>query len=88
MEKNDLDALRAAIRGVKNTCASLQGAEGAVDNLATAGSDRPPTELIHAATAHAIAAAAFSGLLHRLFTPGGIAPTSMELTDSSGESGN
>lgn len=88
MEKNDLEALRAAFRGVKKSCAALQGLEQAVDGLGAATADAPPTDLIHAATAHAIAAAAFSGLLHKLFTPGGVPPASMELTDSSGESGS
>jgi hypothetical protein len=88
MDKNDLEALRAAFRGVKSTYASLQGREPMVEGLASAAADAPPTELIHAATAHAIAAAALSGLLHRLYTPGGVAPTSMELTDSAGESGS
>ncbi len=88
MEKNDLDAVAAAFRGLKKTCASVQGFEAAFDGLASASPDAPPKELIHAATAHAIAAAAFSGLLHKLFTPGGVAPTTTELTDSSGESGS
>jgi hypothetical protein len=58
--------------------------ESALENLSP---ESPPSELIRAATAHAIAAGAFSGLLHRLFTPGGAAPaaTDIQLTDSSGE---
>ncbi len=85
---NDLAALRAAFRGVKKACVSLQEMEAALEAVASATPEAPPTALMHAATAHAIAGAAFSGLLHRLFTPGGVAPTTLELTDSSGESGN
>jgi len=87
MDTNDLEALKAAFRGVKNTAAKLQQLDAAVDGAASASMDEPPADLMRAATAHAIAAAAFSGLLHRLFTPGGVAPKETELTDSSGESG-
>lgn len=84
MDKNDLEALKAAFRGVTESAAKLQQMQAAVD-AASAG--QPPSDLIRAATAHAIAAAAFSGLLHRLFTPGGVAPKSeLQLTDSAGES--
>jgi predicted nucleotidyltransferase len=85
VDKNDFEALKAAFRGVQATGARLQQLEAAVDQ-ASAGAEQPPADLMRAATAHAIAAAAFSGLLHRLFTPGGVAPKTMELTDSSGES--
>lgn len=87
--KNDFDALRAAYAGLNTTCSRVQGMEEAVASLESlVGSDMPqaPADLIRAATAHAIAAAAFSGLLHRLFTKEGVAPTTMELTDSAGES--
>jgi hypothetical protein len=85
MNPNDLDALKASFRGVRTTAAKLQHLEPALES---ASLDRPPAELIRAATAHAIAAAAFSGLLHRLFTPGGAPPVGqrLELTDSAGES--
>lgn len=84
MEKNDLEALKAAFRGVTETAARLQQLQPAVDSVSP---EQPPVELIRAATAHAIAAAAFSGLLHRLFTPGGVPPKSEpQLTDSAGES--
>jgi urease accessory protein UreF len=87
VDKNDLEALRAAFRGVKTTAAKLGQMDAAVEQAASATAEQPPSDLMRAATAHAIAAAAFSGLLHRLFTSGGVAPKTMELTDSSGESG-
>jgi hypothetical protein len=87
VDNNDLEALRAAYRGVTKTAARLQQMEAALEAASAASVDQPPADLLRAATAHAIAAAAFSGLLHRLFTPGGVPPTKMELTDSSGESG-
>ena len=97
--KNDLEALEAAFAGLRTTSARLMEMQAALHALgplapderspegeAGAGGPEPPAELIRAATAHAIAAAAFSGLLHRLFTPGGAAPTAPpELTDSAGE---
>jgi hypothetical protein len=90
--KNDLDALRAAFAGLRTTSVRLTEMQAAIDALGVSGpgdSDagpEPPAELIRAATAHAIAAAAFSGLLHRLFTPGGAVPMgAAELTDSAGE---
>ena len=89
MTNNDFEALRAAYAGLRATCARVQGLGEAVEALkgqVDADSPEPPADLIRAATAHAIAAGAFSGLLHRLFTEGGVAPTSMELTDSAGES--
>jgi hypothetical protein len=85
VEKNDLEALKAAFRGVTTTAARLQGLKAPVDAAEQATLDKPPAELIRAATAHALAAAAFAGLLHRLFTPGGVAPGSLDLTDSSNE---
>jgi hypothetical protein len=87
--KNDFDALKAAYAGLSTTCSRVRGLEEAVTSLESqveADTPEPPADLIRAATAHAIAAAAFSGLLHRLFTEGGVAPTTMELTDSAGES--
>lgn len=93
--KNDLEALKAAYAGLRTTSARLLQMEPAIHALEgalTAGASpdggiEPSADLIRAATAHAIAAAAFSGLLHRLFTQGGVAPTSpAELTDSAGES--
>lgn len=88
MERNDFDALRAAFAGVRSTGSKLQGMESAIASLADASAENPPGDLIRAATAHALAAAAFSGLLHRLFAPGGAPPGSgnIELTDSAGES--
>jgi predicted nucleotidyltransferase len=86
VDKNDLEALRASFRGVKSTAARLVQMDAAVEQAEHASVEQPPAELMRAATAHAIAAAAFSGLLHRLFTPGGVAPKTTELTDSSGES--
>ena len=86
VDTNDVDALKAAFRGVKSTASQLGQMDIAVEQAFHATLDQPPADLIRAATAHAIAAAAFSGLLHRLFTPGGVAPKTMELTDSSGES--
>ena len=84
MDRNDLEALRAAFRGVTETAAKLEQMQSALDAMSP---EQPPADLIRAATAHAIAAAAFSGLLHRLFTPGGIPPKSeLQLTDSAGES--
>jgi hypothetical protein len=85
MNENDREALKASFRGVRSTAARLQQLES---TLESASLDSPPTELIRAATAHAIAAGAFSGLLHRLFTPGGAPPAGerVELTDSAGES--
>lgn len=85
VDKNDLEALRAAFRGLKSTAARLEQMDAAVEAAGEASVEQPPSELMRAATAHAIAAAAFSGLLHRLFTPGGVAPKTMQLTDSSGE---
>ena len=87
--KNDFDALGAAYAGLNTTCSRVQGMGATVASLESlVGSETPeaPADLIRAATAHAIAAAAFSGLLHRLFTKEGVAPTTMELTDSAGES--
>jgi hypothetical protein len=92
--RNDLEALKAAYAGVKATAAKVLELESAVASLESshAAGDpesgvQPPADLIRAATAHAIAAGALSGLLHRLFTPGGVAPaTATELTDSAGES--
>jgi hypothetical protein len=66
MDKNDLEALKASFRGVKSTSARLQELEGAFDALSD---QNPPTELVRAAAAHAIAATAFSGLLRRIFGP-------------------
>jgi len=86
VDKNDHEALRAAFRGLKTTAARLQAMDAALEEAGDATLEQPPVELMHVATAHAIAAAAFSGLLHRLFSPGGVAPKAMELTDSSGES--
>lgn len=86
VDTNDVEALRAAYRGVKSTASQLGQMDVAVEQATHSSLDQPPADLIRAATAHAIAAAAFSGLLHRLFTPGGVAPKTMELTDSSGES--
>lgn len=86
MEKNDLEALKAAFRGVKSTASRLQAMDAAVEAAEHATVDQPPAELMRVATAHALAAAAFSGLLHKLFTPGGVAPKTPDLTDSSGES--
>lgn len=85
MDKNDLEALKAAFRGVKATGTKLQEMEAALDSVSA---EHPPADLIRAATAHAIAAGALSGLLHRLFTPGGAPPvrTGLDLTDSAGES--
>jgi predicted nucleotidyltransferase len=85
VDKNDFEALRAAFRGLKSTGTRLQDMAAAVEEAANQSVEQPPAELIRAATAHAIAAAAFSGLLHRLFTPGGVAPKAVELTDSSAE---
>lgn len=84
MNPNDLDALKAAFRGVRTTAVRLQQLESALESLSE---ENPPAELMRAATAHAIAAGAFSGLLHRLFTPGGVPPAGgrLELTDSAGE---
>jgi hypothetical protein len=93
--RNDLEALKAAYAGVKATAEKVLQMESAVTALepspasadAEGTASTPPADLIRAATAHAIAAGAFSGLLHRLFTPGGVAPTPAgELTDSAGES--
>jgi hypothetical protein len=92
--KNDLEALRASYAGVKGTAAKLLQMEDVVAALERAqqtgdaeSASPPPADLIRAATAHAIAAGAFSGLLHRLFTPGGAVPAAAtELTDSAGES--
>lgn len=87
--KNDFDALSAAFAGLNTTCSRVQGMGATVTSLESlVGSETPeaPADLIRAASAHAIAAAAFSGLLHRLFTKEGVAPTTMELTDSAGES--
>jgi predicted nucleotidyltransferase len=86
VEKNDLEALKAAFRGVKSTATRLQAMDAAVEAAEHATVEQPPSELVRVATAHALAAAAFSGLLHKLFTPGGVAPKSPEITDSSGES--
>ncbi|HSL70268.1 MAG TPA: hypothetical protein VK864_08485 [Longimicrobiales bacterium] len=86
MNKNDLEALKAAFRGVKSTATRLQAMDAAVQAAEHATVDQPPTELMRVATAHALAAAALSGLLHKLFTPGGVAPKAPDLTDSSGES--
>lgn len=85
MDRNDQEALKAAFRGLTTTADKLRQLESALD---AATEENPPAELIRAATAHAIAASAFSGLLHRLFTPGGTPPSTraVELTDSSGES--
>jgi hypothetical protein len=85
MNPNDLEALKASFRAVRTTAARLQEMEPALDSVSA---DSPPADLIRAATAHAIAAGAFSGLLHRLFTPGGQPPgkTGVELTNSAGES--
>lgn len=84
MHREDLEALKAALRGLKTTAARLQQVESAVDRATDAD---PPADLIRAATAHAIAASALAGLLHRVFTPGGArAGDAAELTDSSGES--
>ena len=85
MDRNDLEALKASFRGVKSTAAKLAQMEAVVDQAEHASLDQPPAELMRLATAHAIAAAAFSGLLHKLFTPGGVAPKTLELTDSAGE---
>jgi hypothetical protein len=85
VDNNDLIALKASFRGVKSTAAKLLQMDAAIDQAEHATHEQPPAELMRAATAHAIAAAAFSGLLHKLFTPGGVPPKTMELTDSSGE---
>lgn len=91
--KNDLEALKASYAGVKATAAKLLQMEDVVAALershltGDAETASPPADLIRAATAHAIVAGAFSGLLHRLFTPGGAVPAAApELTDSAGES--
>lgn len=84
MEKNDLDAVRAAFRGLQSTSRRLLELESSVDDLDGASVDNPPSDLLRAATAHAIAAGALSGLLHRLFTPGGVPPAT-PLTDSADE---
>ena len=91
--KNDLEALKAAFAGFKTSAAKLlqmeaavAAVEGAVDAAGHSTENaEPPAELIRAATAHAIAAAAFSGLLHRLFAPAREAASAAELTDSAGE---
>ena len=85
MDRNDLQAVLAAFRGLQKTATRLQQLEPTVLALGEAPPEVPPAELIRAATAHAIAAGALSGLLHRLFTPGGVPPTS-QLTDSADES--
>ena len=84
MNPNDIEALKAALRGVRTSAARVQQLETTLEGMSE---ENPPAELIRAATAHAIAAGALSGLLHRLFTAGGIPPAGerMELTDSAGE---
>jgi hypothetical protein len=90
---NDLEALKAAFSGVRTTASRLLQMEAAVNALqpqvdANRPSDagpEPPAELRRAASAHAVAAAAFDGLLRRLFAPAPAAPAPVELTDSAAE---
>lgn len=88
MDKNDVDALTASYTGLTSTWKRLQEVRAALDGLASLPEGaEPPADLMRAVTAHAIAAAAFSGLLHKIFYPREPAPTKVELTDSAGESG-
>jgi hypothetical protein len=88
MNKNDVEALHASYAGLASTWKRLQEVRPALDGLASLPEGgEPPADLMRAVTAHAIAAGAFSGLLHRIFYPREPAPTKLELTDSAGESG-
>ncbi len=89
MNKNDLDALTASYAGLTSTWKRLQEVRPALDGLSSLPEGaEPPPDLMRAVTAHAIAAGAFSGLLHKIFYPREAAPMKVELTDSAGESGS
>jgi len=88
MNKNDFEALNAAYAGLTSTWARLQQVRPSLDRVASLPEGaEPPSDLMRAVAAHAIAAGAFSGLLHKIFYPREAAPTKLELTDSAGESG-
>lgn len=89
MNTNDIDALTAAYTGLSTTWKRLQEVGRALEGLASLPEGaEPPADLMRASAAHAIAAGAFSGLLHRIFSPREAAPTKLELTDSATESGS
>jgi hypothetical protein len=89
MNKNDVEALAAAFAGLTTTWNRLQEVRPALAGLAALPEGtEPPADLMRASVAHAIAAGAFSGLLHKIFYPREPAPTKVELTDSAAESGS
>jgi hypothetical protein len=87
MNPNDLAALKAAFNGVGQTFRRVSGYTESVARLESGFDGIDPKDLMHAAAAHAMAAAALAGFIRQLLErEGGATPDTSVSTGPDRES--